>query len=357
MDELQYKNGKRINSIEPDTLTGLTTEEVLKQRETDGMNIGTKPENLFFQNIISVVTEPMFILLVVACIIYFLLREVSEALTMLAALLFVAGIDVFQNFRSQKAVKALNKITESHAKVIRNSIVLQIPINEIVTQDIIICEEGSVIPADAEIISSNDFSVNEAILTGESVSVEKFKGSTIMQGTLVVRGYCTAKVSSIGKQTALSQIGNLMAISEKERTPLQIKISKFVRSVVIAGGVAFVVVWIYNWWESRSIIHGLLHGLTMIMSVIPEEIPVALSTFIAIGAYRLLRKGVIARSPKTVETLGSATVICVDKTGTLTQNIMNIYFTYDPSSGEEVNFINSGKPNQILEYAMWASEE
>jgi Ca2+-transporting ATPase len=299
----------------------------------------------------------MFLLLLVACCLYFILKEFAEAFTMLAALLFVAGIDVFQNFRSQKAVKALSRITESKAKVIRNGNESEIPVEELVTQDTIICEEGIVIPADAEIITSSDFSVNEAILTGESVSIEKLQGDSIMQGTLVVSGYCYARVKAVGLKTTLSGIGELVASTGKEQTPLQIKVSKFVRTMVLAGSIAFVFVWAYYWWESASVLHGLLHGLTMAMSILPEEIPVALSTFMALGAYRLLKVGVIARSPKTVETLGSATVICVDKTGTLTQNLMNVSHTYSISSGEEVNFNSKGKATEVLEYAMWASEE
>lgn len=310
-------------------MTGLTPEEVAEQRKLNGMNKGAKAKNLLVQNILSVTTEPMFILLMAACLIYFLLKEFSEAWTMLMALFFVAGIDVFQNFRSQKAIKALNRVTKSKAKVVRQDEEVQIPVEEIVTQDLIICEEGSIIPADAEIITSNDFSINEAILTGESFSVEKFEGDLIMQGTVVVRGYCYARVKAVGFQTTLSGIGKLVTSTGKEQTPLQLKISKFVRLMVITGSAAFILVWGYYWWESGSLFTGLLHGLTMAMSVLPEEIPVALSTFMALGAYRLLKNGVIARSPKTVETLGSATVICLDKTGTLTQNLMTVSEIYD----------------------------
>src|SRR5690606_26541839 len=140
-------------------MTGLTPEEVTEQRRLNGMNKGAKAKNLLVQNILSVATEPMFILLMTACLIYFLLKEFSEAWTMLMALFFVAGIDVFQNFRSQKAIKALNRVTKSKAKVVRQSEEARIPVEEIVTQDLIICEEGSIIPADAVIVTSNDFSV------------------------------------------------------------------------------------------------------------------------------------------------------------------------------------------------------
>ncbi len=299
----------------------------------------------------------MFLLLMAACIIYFLLKELPEGFTMLAALLFVAGIDVFQNFRSQRAVKALGRITASSVKVIRNAAITEVAIEELVTQDVIICDEGTVVPADASILSSYDFSVNEAILTGESVSVEKIAPDPIMQGTLVVRGYCYAKVTAVGKQTTLGGIGALVAQSGKEKTPLQEKVNRFVKTMVIAGSLAFVFVWAYYWWKDGSIIYGLLQGLTMAMSVLPEEIPVALSTFMALGAYRLLKYGVIARSPKTVETLGSATVICLDKTGTLTQNLMEVQSAYSFSSLGEIKYATATEADEVLEYAMWASEE
>lgn len=338
-------------------MTGLSNAEVEKQRSLHGANIGVEKENILKEIIFSVVTEPMFILLMVACTVYFVLGELAEAYTMLFALAFVAGIDVFQNFRSQRAVKALNKITSSKAKVIRSGNTLELPSQEIVTEDVIICEEGTIIPADAEVISSYDFSVNEAIMTGESASIEKQTGDQIIQGTLVVAGYCYAKVKAVGKSTTLAGIGTLVKEAGHTPSPLQEKVAGFVKKMVIFGSIAFLFVWGYHSWESRSLIHGLLHGLAMAMSVLPEELPVALSTFMALGAYRLLKIGIIAKSPKTVETLGAATVICVDKTGTLTQNLMKVNHIYDFFKKQEINFEKDGKASEVLEYAMWASEE
>ncbi len=338
-------------------ITGLSDAEVEKQRLLHGANIGVEKENILKKIIFSVVTEPMFILLMVACTVYFVFGKLAEAYTMLFALAFVAGIDVFQNFRSQRAVKALNKITSSKAKVVRSGNTLELPSQEIVTEDVIICEEGTIIPADAEVISSYDFSVNEAIMTGESASIEKQIGDQIIQGTLVVAGYCYAKVKAVGKGTTLAGIGTLVKEAGHTQSPLQEKVAGFVKKMVVFGSIAFLFVWGYHSWESGSLIHGLLHGLAMAMSVLPEELPVALSTFMALGAYRLLKIGIIAKSPKTVETLGAATVICVDKTGTLTQNLMKVNHIYDFFNKQEINFEQGGKASKVLEYAMWASEE
>jgi Ca2+-transporting ATPase len=195
------------SNTDTDSKLGLTNAEVLEQRTLNGINGIPKTKNLLVENILSVVVEPMFILLAIACGIYFFLHETAEAFTMLAALLFVTGIDVFQNFRSQKAVKALSHITKTKAKVIRNLKTIEIDVEDVVTLDVIICEEGMIVPADATIVSSNDFGVNEAILTGESVAIEKFAGDSILQGTLVVRGYCYARVTAVGGKTVLSGIG------------------------------------------------------------------------------------------------------------------------------------------------------
>ncbi len=335
---------------------GLHDDQVLAQRLAHGSNSLPQQKNLLWKNIREAVTEPMFLLLLAASAIYLILGEYNEAITMFLALLFVAGIDVMQNFRSQKAIKALRAITQHKCKVVRKGVAQALAVEEIVTEDIIICEEGNTIPADAIILSSNDFSINEAILTGESISVEKTSGDTIMQGTVVVRGYCYAQVKRVGKQTTLSGIGELVANAGNEATPLQKKVQAFVKIMVFIGAIAFVFVWGYHWWDSGSLLHGLIHGLTMAMSVLPEEIPVALSTFMALGAYRLLKKGIIARSPKVVETLGSATVICVDKTGTLTQNLMQVAHTYEYERSLEINFTTKPEASEVLTYAMWSSE-
>lgn len=342
---------------QPDLLQGLTASEVVEQRTLHGSNATIVKGNFLWETIRSTVLEPMFIILVATSVIYFVLGEFPEGFTMLGALVLVAGIDVFQNFRSQKAIKALNRITESKAKVVRDGITVEVNFADLVVGDLIVCEEGTIVPADAKIVTSNDFSINESILTGESLAVDKVADEQIFQGTLIVRGYCFAKVETVGNRTSLSEIGDLVANAGVEKTPLQLKVQRFVKIMLIAGAFAFLFVWIINWIISANLLHGLLHGLTMAMSIIPEEIPIALSTFMALGAYRLLKTGIIAKSPKTVETLGSATVICLDKTGTLTQNLMKVAFTFDAKTKQEVDFTQQAKASEVLEYAMWSSEK
>jgi Ca2+-transporting ATPase len=223
-----------------------------------------------------------------------------------------------------------------------------------------VVEDGQIIPADASILKLNDFSVNESILTGESLPAFKSlddNENKIYKGTLVMTGSCVAKVERIGKQTKFDQIGQSLKEIEVVKTPLQFQIKNFIRLMVIAGSIAFVVVWGINFYMTHDFLHGLLHGLTLAMSVLPEEIPVAFSTFMALGAYHLYKKRVIVRVPHTVETLGAATVICVDKTGTITENEMRLASIYDFSNNETYDYANEPIAlNPVLEYALWASE-
>lgn len=346
-----------MTDIHAQSIQGLTEEEVTQMRALYGSNDSAEQEAMLPKIIKSVVTEPMFILLVLTAAVYLILGEITEAMTIALALIFVAGIDVYQNYKSKRAVKALNKITSSKAKVIRSGITKEIQTGDIVKNDILICEEGTVIPADATLIMSFDFSVNEAIVSGESASVFKSEDDEILQGTLVVSGYCYARVRAIGKDTTLSAIGKMVKEAGHTASPLQIKVGRFVRQMVIFGTVAFLFVWIFYSWKSGSIVEGLLHGLAMAMSVLPEELPVALSTFMALGAYRLMKVGIIAKNPQTVETLGSATVICVDKTGTLTQNLMKVAHVFEWKTQKEISYSQKSTPSDVLEWAMWASEK
>lgn len=341
--------------------TGLNDEEIKINRSQFGANtVEAETNNRFLQVAKEIISEPLFIILVCASLIYFILGEYNEGIIMLIALGFVSGISLYQENKSRGAVEALKKLSSPRAKVIRNGTVIEILSDEIVMNDLIIVEDGNIVPADAQIIEIHDFSINESILTGESLPVFKElekPHNIIFQGTVVMTGSCVAKVVAIGKNTSIGKIGQSLHNIVITKTPLQLQIKSFVRSMVGAGVVAFIIVWAINYYLSKNILDGLLHGLTLAMSVLPEEIPVAFSTFMALGAYHLYAKKVIAKSPHTVETLGAATIICTDKTGTITENKMELSAIYDFEQNkiydytkEEFNF------NPVLEYAMWASE-
>ncbi|WP_018617480.1 cation-translocating P-type ATPase [Segetibacter koreensis] len=339
---------------------GLRSEEVSASRIKNGKNVLELSEDRVFLHVIKeVVLEPMFILLVVSCTVYFMLHEQREGLIMLTSIFIVAGISFFQEYRSRNAIHALRKLSSPKATVIRDGGQMQIVIEEIVVDDVLLAEEGEVIPADGVILSSNDFSVNESIITGESLSVYKSNdgSNNVYKGTLVTSGSAYIRVLAVGIATTFGKIGLSLEQIEVEKTPLQVQIKSFVKYMVWIGAVAFLLVVTYNTIESKSLLHGLVHGLTLAMSILPEEIPVAFSTFQALGAFRLLKKNIIVKQPQYVETLGSATVICVDKTGTLTENRMEIAFIYDADTKASYDLSSATVfPNRVLEYAMWASE-
>ena len=337
---------------------GLTTKEAEKSRLKHGPNTLHKdPHNWFLNLLRDIILEPMFILLSVATIIYFLLGETTEGIMLVVATIFVAGISIFQSVRSGNATKSLEEISQSHVKVYRDGRLVEIKKADVVVGDHIIVEEGDVVSADATIINSFDFSVNESILTGESFSVSKSSG-IIYAGTMVVSGSASAQVINVGSATKLGELDKSMQGIKSSKTLLQIQIDKFVKGMTLFGAIAFVVVWFLNFMASRDILESLLRGLTLAMSALPEEIPVAFSTFMALGAWRLIKKNVLTKQPQTVESLGAASVICLDKTGTITENKMVLDRIYDHKGKKTIVTGKCSDPGfqQVLEDAMLSSE-
>lgn len=346
----------------PTGLTGLSEEEVRISREKFGYNQSEGPKKSgWYSMLLEILKEPMLLLLIAVAIIYLIVGNYSEALFMLGAIIAVSGISFYQDNRSKKALEALEKLNEPLSNVIRESKVMQIPTHELAVGDLCIIEEGKMINADGEIVHSNDFSVNESSLTGESFSVFKSQDTQdreVYSGTLVVSGLAVFKVKRIGRETRLGKIGQSLLDIESEQSPLQIQITRFVKWMAFIGIAVFLLVWGYSYWESGNIIESLLAGLTLAMSILPEEIPVAFTTFMALGAWKLMREGIIIKRSNVVETLGSTTVICSDKTGTITENSMHLKVLYDYRSdrvfGEE-NF-NSPELSELIRHAMWSSE-
>lgn len=344
----------------PEHHTGLTSAEVEHSRTLHGSNrIDTKENRVLGHVLLDIVKEPMFILLFIACTIYFIVGQYQEGMIMFAAILLVAGISIFQEYRSRNAVEALKKISAPLAKVLRNGMREQIATEDLVVDDLLLLEEGEIIAADGWIVSANDLSVNESMITGESMPVNKAAGhsSFVYRGTLVTSGSAVARLTAVGSKTMFGKIGLSLKEINVEKTPLQKQIKTFVTYMVWFGAGAFTLVFVYNYIESKNFIHALMHGLTLAMSVIPEEIPVAFSTFMALGAFRLLKNKLIVKQPLYVETLGSATVICADKTGTLTQNKMSLASLYDAERKTIIDIKDvDSLPAPLISYAMWSSE-
>jgi Ca2+-transporting ATPase len=312
----------------PFGLSGLDEAQVGRSRQRHGTNVGTyRKENALLESLKGIVSEPMFLLLLAAAVIYFILRETAEAVFMTAAILMVSAISFYQDHRSRVALKALQDLTAPKARVIRDGEIRELDAAEIVVGDLVLAEEGHLVPADGRIIQSADFSLNESMLTGESFSVfrsARDEEPFAFQGTQVVGGQAVLEVTAIGNGTRLGRIGGSLTGIDSEETPLQRQIGLFVRRMAGIGILVFLLVWGINWWRSGELLDSLLKGLTLAMSILPEEIPVAFGTFMALGAYRLMRLGIIAKETRTVETLGAATVICTDKTGTITENRMQL---------------------------------
>lgn len=339
--------------------TGLTAAQVLESRNINGANkILSKKRSLLPEVISGLVKEPMLLLLVVAATIYFVTGARSEGMFMFGAIIAISAISIYQDSKSQKALEALKLLTQPQGIVIRDGKEQPILREDIVVDDLLVIEEGVKIAADGRIVESHDFSVNESILTGESLSLEKNTEDEIFQGTLATSGRAVIKVIAVGDKTRLGQIGLSLNTIEEEPTPLQLQINDFVKKMAIIGGIIFLTVWAINYASSHAFLNSLLKGLTLAMSILPEEIPVAFTTFMALGAWRLMKMGVIVKKTQMIETLGSATVICTDKTGTITENKMKLAKMYIRKSGAIIQPEGNLDENalELLKISMWASE-
>lgn len=342
-------------------IKGLTSEQVNLAREKFGQNkLNYKHENSVADALKNLAKEPMVILLLVASLIYFVSGKTGDGIFLSSAIIIVSVISLYQDSRSRNALQKLKDFTQPNCQVIRNGQTEEIKSEDLVVGDSLIVEEGTSITADGIIVHSNDFSVNESILTGESFPVFKDKSkedNLIFKGTTVASGLAIVTVTKIGNETKLGKIGESLESIKEEKTPLELQISNFIKKMVIAGAIVFVVVWAINYFHSYNLLDSLLKALTLAMSILPEEIPMAFTTFMAIGAWRLMKMGVVVKQMKTVETLGSATVICTDKTGTITENKMSLAKVFSLVSQRIVNPAEANDDEKaLLNIAMWASE-
>jgi len=341
---------------------GLSTaraKELLAQVGRNEFQSGS--DRSLFRIIGDIVKEPMFLLLLAACFLYFLLGEPRQGFLMLLAMVFVTAISIYQEVKSSRALAALKKYTEPKVKCIRDGQLMVLSGSELVPGDVILVEEGGRIPADARVLQSNDFSVNEAIITGESFPVTKEDtdgDDQLYQGSTVNSGRSYALVTHTGNDTRLGHIGTTAGNISSSPTLLQRQIGNFVKAMTIFGVSAFLLVWIVSYVHTQSLAGSLLLGLTLAMSAIPEEIPVAFSSFLALGAWRMARLGIIVRQPLTIENLGAVSVICLDKTGTLTENKMAVSVIYDRATVTEgaPEDISALPGSNVLWYARLACE-
>ena len=314
----------------PDTagVRGLTAAEAIARLATEGANVLPTSERRGVIGIaFEVAREPMFLLLVSGAVIYLLLGSANEAMVLGAAVVAVMAITIVQERKSERALEALRDLSSPRALVVRDGADLRIAGSEVARGDLLILAEGDRVPADATLLATNDLLVDESLLTGESLAVTKNAGSKdsdgrVFSGTLVVKGQGRAIVTATGVRTELGRIGVSLATLPIEKTQLERETARIVRAVAIGAGLLSVAVALLYLVMHGGLLDAVLTGVTLAMAILPEEFPVVLTVFLALGAWRISRRGVLTRRMPAIETLGAATVLCVDKTGTLTENRM-----------------------------------
>ena len=347
-------------------LTGLTREQAARQLAGDGPNElpGSGPRSLLCIAG-QVLAEPMFLLLIAASAIYLVLGDLREAIVLSASMVVVVAITILQERRTEHALARLRDLSSPRALVIRDGIQQRIAGRDVVVGDIILLREGDRVPADGIVLAATAMGVDESILTGESLPVDKEPGadlgerSHVYSGSLISHGFGTAQVTATGARTEMGKIGRALTTLGSEPTPLFHEVRRVVRWVA-SGGIALCVVIAIGYGLSRTDwLGGVLAGITVAMSILPEEFPLVLTVFLAMGAWRISRVGVLTRRMPAVEAIGAATVLAVDKTGTLTENRMRLALIQTNDSRCDLRHGDTSltaAAHEILESALAASE-
>jgi Ca2+-transporting ATPase len=356
-------------------LQGLTEQEALENLADDGYNeLPSGKKRTFLHILLEVVKEPMFLMLIACGLLYLFLGDREEALMLMGFVVVIIGITFFQEQKTERALEALRDLSSPRALVIRDGKQQRIAGREVVREDIILLSEGDRVPADAVLFTVNNVTVDESLLTGESVAVRKraWDGKIEMDrpggddlpfvysGTLVVKGQGVAEVRSTGIRTEIGKIGKALQILEPEDTALQIQTRRIVRNFAVVGLSMCVIVVVVFSISHGDWLNGFLAGITLAMATLPEEFPVVLTIFLALGAWRISLRHVLTRRVHAVEMLGAATVLCVDKTGTLTHNRMTVTRLAVGSETLDVDGKQMFLPepfHQIVEYSILASPD
>ena len=326
--------------LTPTITEGLTEAAARERLEVEGPNeLPVSQPRSILRLFGDVVTEPMFLLLVACGAIYLLLGDRNEALMLLGFVFVVMGITFVQQRRTERSLEALRDISSPQALVVREGQTRKVAERELVCGDLVLLAEGDRVPADLDLLVTSNLSIDESMLTGESFPVGKFATQTVsgsedsveakdqncvFSGTLVTQGTARGCVIATGEKSALGRIGKSLAGLSRENTPIQNETARVVKLMTVVGLVLATGLAVSYGISSGDWLQGLLAGLTLAMAILPEELPVVLTLFLGLGAWRLAREKVLARSIPAVEMLGATTVLCVDKTGTLTANRMTV---------------------------------
>jgi len=334
--------------------TGLTTAEVKELQIKYGKNeLTSQKKEGFAKKALGTICEPMFLLLITAASIYLILGEVTDALVLFVFVIGIISIDVIQEWKTDKTLNALKDLSAPHIIVLRDGTEIEITSAGLVPGDIMMIHEGVKIPADGYVVRCNDLCVDESSLTGEAEGVWKvptdgsvkssdyWRNDYCYAGTLVTQGSAAIRVDKIGRDTEYGKIGTHVAEAPADRTPLQKQIGGIVKLCAGIAAALFVLVGIFTWFNipghefGERLIESLLSGITLAMAMIPEEFPVILAVFMSMGAWRLAKKNSLVHKLPSVETLGAVSVLCVDKTGTITMNQMTVQDEWVASGNED----------------------
>lgn len=362
-------------SIKRLSYKGLTTQEAEKRRVLFGTNeLASSKARSIFSIAWNTIREPMFLLLLACSIIYLFLGDLGEALVLSTAILAVMLITFVQETRTERSLDALRDLSSPRACVVRDAIPKRIPGKDLVPDDLVLITEGDRIPADGYVLSSKALKINESLLTGESVPVRKMEWDGklnfgqaggedtgfVFSGTLVVQGSGAFKVHTIGSSTVMGQIGISLNKTKRPPSSLHSETRRVVQAVAFFSLLLSVGIAGAWWFYYQDYLRGILMGLTFAMGTIPEEFPVVLTVFMALGAWRISKQKVLTRQMNAIETLGSATFLCVDKTGTLTENRMSLSAVWNEKSGitkiSEKGFSASKEALSIVSIASLASD-
>lgn len=363
-----------LDELELENIIGLSEKEAEEKIASEGYNeLPASKKRSVLSIIIDVMREPMFLLLIACGAIYLTLGDLEEALMLLGFVFVIMAITFYQERKTERTLEALRDLSSPRALVIRDGKQRRIAGREVVTDDIIMLQEGDRVPADGVIISCSNLLINESLLTGESVPVRKVQCQgdmnmhppggdglpSVYSGTLVVQGQGVAKVRATGTDTEMGRIGRSLKTLETEDTALQRETRILVRNFALVGLFLCAAVVIIYGLTRLDWLNGFLAGITLAMAILPEEIPVVLTIFLALGAWRISQEKVLTRRSPAIQALGSATVLCVDKTGTLTLNRMSVQKIFVKDEFIDVDSHMNHLPekfHELVEFSILASQ-
>ena len=316
---------------------GLSSEEARIKLKQFGLNEIFKPQKISFFGIARhEVTEPMILLLLFVGVIYSIWGKLDDAITIFIVIFLLVFAEVYNEFRAKKAISALERIAAPKTKVMRDGKIASIDSENIVPEDILVLSAGTKISADAKIIRSIDIQVDESSMTGEAFPQEKMKGNDIYAGTIVVAGEGTARVFATGISTKLGKIASTAKQVRAPKTPLQLEMKALAGKLVYVAGFFSILIPIIGWFRGQDLKTMILTGLSLSFATIPEELPIVITMVLGLGAYTLSKHNFLVKRIKAAETLGNASVIVTDKTGTITEGKMRIKEIYPANMRQEI---------------------